>query len=262
MTRFCRITQSPVERERTAPDDELLSLINRYALEPLTAEDVYIRSTYFCNNKIDYYRTRFTDPAVRQNSELVVGGNMMVNHNEGGPLDLPIARFIKGAVVEREGDLWGRGWFYYPRNDDYGEKMERMIRGGWWQQVSLAWWMRSFTNSVDGKPMNESPYYPGQILADGTEVIGIMDDIVEVDEVSLVARGGQIGTSIGARSIPPRQEVSEYLRGVVSDRSFEVGELIGAQRSRVQQEVARQAALDARGPAAQWLDRKRKEAAR
>jgi len=74
--------------------------------------------------------------------------------------------------------------------------MARKIAIGLWREVSISWWMKSFVNSIDSKPFDECPYYPGQELPDGQTVIGIMSGIEEVNEVSIVSRGGQKDTSI------------------------------------------------------------------
>jgi hypothetical protein len=93
--------------------------------------------------------------------------------------------------------------------------MAKRIALGLWREVSLSWWMSSFTNSIDGQPMDESPYYPGQELPDGQTVVGIMDDVQELNEFSIVARGGQKNTSVN----PVRSDCRDVLEMARSARS-------------------------------------------
>lgn len=192
---FARIQQ---ERAAQVTDSDL-ALINQWTVEPVTAADVYVRSAMICNNVVDYYDTQFTRQALEQIARLVPGVNLMRNHNEWDSEDLPTGRFFRAEVVEDAGATWVRGWFYYLRGDEFGDKLDRYIGAGIWREVSISWWMKTFVSSGDGKPMNETDYPPGSTLPDGSMAVGIMDDVQEVNEVSLVARGGQKGTSIRAK---------------------------------------------------------------
>lgn len=195
-----KIGRALIQQERAAtPSADDLALINAYAVEPLGEGDVWVRSAMICNDIVDHYDTQFTRRALVQIAELVPGVNLMRNHNEWQSDDLPVGRFFKAEVVDDGGQKWVRGWFYVLRNDDFGDKCERYVAAGIWREVSVSWWMRSFVSSGDGKSMSETEYPPGSTLPNGEKAVGIMDDVVEVNEVSLVARGGQKGTSIRAR---------------------------------------------------------------
>lgn len=219
-----------LEQRGAAPiGDDLLALVNQYAPageSMLTADDVYVRSAMVCNDIIDHYSTQFTENALGQIVGLIPGVNLMRNHNEYASDDLPRGRFIKAELVREAGSLFVRAWFYYLKGDAFGDQMERYIRSGIWREVSISWWMRSFICDVDGKPTTESSYYPGQVLSDGRTVIGVMDDVVEVNEVSLVARGGQKETSIKG---------SKGSKSVADD---DIRSLVMAARSRIEQPVS------------------------
>jgi len=197
--------------ETTASEADL-AIINRLVPEGfarVTAEDVHVRSALICNDQVDHYSTRFTMEALGQIVSLINddpnGVNLMRNHNEYGSGDLPIGRLFRAEPVNIGGVNHVRAWFYWERGTEDGDTMARKIALGLWREVSLSWWMESFTNSVDGKPFDESPYYAGQELPDGTVVVGIMSGIVEINEVSIVSRGGQKDTSIQ----PARARVGE-----------------------------------------------------
>lgn len=177
-----------------------LALINRWVPEGeprATAEDVYVREAMVCNDMVDHYSTRFTKHALGQIVELMPGVNFMRNHSTWQSDDLPIGRFFSARLVEKDGATYVAAKFYWERGTDSGDEMERKFALGLWREVSISWWMSDYTNSVDGGPMDESPYYPGQKLANGDVVVGIMDGIEEVNEVSVVHLGGQKDTSIG-----------------------------------------------------------------
>jgi hypothetical protein len=59
--------------------------------------------------------------------------------------------------------------------------------------------------------MDESPYYPGQMF-EGVTVIGVMSGIEEINEFSVVARGGQKNTSMG----PAREKDVVSVEGLLS----------------------------------------------
>jgi hypothetical protein len=162
-----------------------------------TAADVYTASALVCNDLIDSYSTRFTLTALQQIVQLLPGANVMRNHNEYASDDLPIARCYAAELVQQADGWYVRAKFYWERGTDCGEEMGRKIALGIWREVSLSWWMRSFTNSVTGTDFDDTPgSYAGQELPDGQTVVGVMDDVVEVNEFSVVARGGQLNTSM------------------------------------------------------------------
>ena len=217
---------APMEsRDAPAVTDADLALINQYVPdgEPrATLDDVYVRSAMVCNDMVDHYSTRFTPDALRQIATLLPCANVMRNHNEWQSGDLPIGRiYFAELVTDPQGVNWVRAKFYWEKGTEHGDAMARKIALGIWREVSLSWWMESFTNNIDGKPFDESPYYPGQELPDGQTVIGIMDDVVEVNEVSIVARGGQKNTSMG----PARKDEADDAQSVRA--------LVAAARSRV-----------------------------
>ncbi len=194
------------QRERVASkrdaSEELLGLVNAVSESTLSAEDVYVRSGIVCNNLVDHYSTRFTDRALQQIVDLwndpATAPNWQRQHDQWSAIGgLPIGRGIKAALEPLDtGGTGVRAWWYYLRNDPVGDQIERYVAAQIWRELSLAWWMKSYTCDVDGKDVEESDFYPGQELSDGRIVVGIMDDVTELAEFSLVSRGGQVGTTI------------------------------------------------------------------
>lgn len=192
--------------DRTAPNDSLLAEVNRLSEQTLTAADVYIRSGAVCNNQVNHNGSRFTDRALDQIAALFNEGdtNWHKQHDvystQGG---LPLGRAFKAAVEPMPGYEGGkqvRVWWYYLKGDPEGDRCERYIAAQIWRELSISCWVRSFTADVDGKRIGYgdecSDYYPGQKLSDGRVVVGIMDDVIELEEFSLVSRGAEIETTI------------------------------------------------------------------
>lgn len=187
-------------RANLDPAENDLAAIARYVPEGFpkpTAKDVHVASALVCNDLVDHFSTRFTEAALRQIVELLPGTNVQRNHNEYDLEALPVGRIFAAELVQMPDGMYVRAYFYWERGTEFGDQMAKRIMLGVWREVSLSWWMASFTNSIDGGPMDESPYYAGQTLPDGQTVVGVMDDVVEVNEVSLVPRGGQKNTAMG-----------------------------------------------------------------
>lgn len=217
-----RIGSASLEKRSMEPTADDLALIAAQVPEGWsapTSADVYVASALVCNDLVDHYSTRFTPEALAEIVALLPGTNVMRNHNEYGSDDLPIGRCFAAELVQMPDGLYVRARWYWERGTEDGDTMAKKISLGIWREVSLSWWMKSFTNSIDGKPFDESPYYAGQELNDGQTVVGIMSDVVELNEFSIVARGGQKNTSIN-----PVREKGDAL---------DVVQVIAAGRSRV-----------------------------
>jgi len=64
--------------------DEQLAKINTFALEPLSAEQVYVRRYLVAHNGIDRDRERFSDELLDQFAETLVGKGMFLSGHPGG----------------------------------------------------------------------------------------------------------------------------------------------------------------------------------
>ncbi len=60
---------------------EMLDMINRYALTPLKAEEVYTRKLLLAHNCIDRDNERFPDPMLDQFATTIVGKSLLIAHN-------------------------------------------------------------------------------------------------------------------------------------------------------------------------------------
>ena len=241
---FCR-EAGPVE---LGPED--LSLINRYALEKLSAEEVYVRSMYVASNQIVESDWRaFTPQALQQIERMIPGESVMKGHSRS---DLPVARFFKAAVVQREdpesavdgekpnqgvvrlsGETslqlelgptqWVRAWFYWLRGSSDGEDLKKKIDAGIYREASISWIPALERCSICGKDAwdwENCNHFPGRLYG-GQRCIYVTERISEVLEGSLVFKGADKGTGFdrSVKSKEPRmpangrEEVVEQLEG-------------------------------------------------
>ena len=201
-----------------------LDAINEFALTPLTADQVIVRTAYLANDQVDDRFTRTLPPAIDKIATLLAGAPLMRNHDgrEGHSEGLPVGRWFRGwTETDAAGAYWDVGKFYMVRTAKTAELAAQMD-GGVIDQVSINVWtlIRDLRCSV----CNRNPYMVGSGCAHiagqkyGDKLCTVDQlDVDALDEVSLVWMGGKKGTSI---EIPddddPAQAMS--LARLVNDR--------------------------------------------
>ncbi len=177
--------------------DVNMELVNEFSQVPLKRDEVYIRSMYLCNDMIDAYASRFTVEALEEITRLVVGESVLKGHQHSS---LPIARFFKAEVVEKDDHNWVRAWFYWLKDTEGALDLARNIDGGVYREVSISWRYKTAACNICHEDIRKCPHIPGDYYS-GELCFYEMSEIQEVLEGSLVFKGGQIGTSIaGERS--------------------------------------------------------------
>lgn len=185
---------------------------------------VHVYGANICNGALDHYFTRFTPEALQEVAELVPGTPLMRGHVMSGPelgrffwADRAVSSLPKSAP--RQDRTWVRGMFYFPR-DAEGNALAERIDLGVSQQVSLHWACAEVACSVCGNDMRsyECGHIPGEVYEQGGLAEGRFAGVTHVLETSLVAQGGQKGTSLfnpqaQARSFPVAA-VGSFMRAV------------------------------------------------
>ncbi len=80
-----------------------LSAINKYALEPLTAEEVFTFKAVLCDNELDRDHEQFTQKALRDMQKLFLGRTVIKNHSWSA--DDQVARIYATELVQSEKSL-------------------------------------------------------------------------------------------------------------------------------------------------------------
>ena len=65
--------------------DEMLAKINRFALSPLKAEDVYARKMRLAHNAIDRDKERFSEGVLKKFADTLPGKSLLMGHQQGPP---------------------------------------------------------------------------------------------------------------------------------------------------------------------------------
>lgn len=116
------------------PTERDLDRINAFALEPLTADGVYVRRMHLANTQVDRAFERFTERNIRQLTKSIVGKSLMLGHDYGG---VPQGRFFDASVQKQDGVAHATPEFYVVRAAPSAEEAIAQIDGGVWKDVSV-----------------------------------------------------------------------------------------------------------------------------
>jgi hypothetical protein len=212
----------PPASTATAEDEEHMRRINQLAQTALERDQVYIRSMYLCSSQLcETDWCRFTDTALEQIAEKVVGESVLAGHDKHS---LPVARFFKAAVVERPEvadpetgapTRWVRAWFYWLKETQGSRDLALNMDGGIYREVSISWRYRAGHCSVCGHPARSCSHHPGQVYEEGRCFTWI-SEVVDVLEGSLVYRGadrrtGIAGEHASGNGVPPISPLERML---------------------------------------------------
>lgn len=122
---------------------EVLEKINRYAVEPLTAEQVYCFSVVLCDNDIDRDLERFSDESLETLAKLFEGKTGIFDHDPKG--EKQTARIFDTQIVQPQGRLTADGKPYralqaraYMVRTAANDDLIREISGGIKKEVSVS----------------------------------------------------------------------------------------------------------------------------
>lgn len=78
--------------------EEVLKQVNKFALEPLAAEDIYTFGAILCDNELDRDFEHFTPKALKEMQKLFVGKTVIKDHYHSA--DSQVARIYATELVE------------------------------------------------------------------------------------------------------------------------------------------------------------------
>jgi hypothetical protein len=196
-----------------------LALINRYALEPLTAEQVYVRRMRLCNDQPDRSYERFPEAYLKRFAATLPGKSFLGQHDRRS---FALGRFFEATVEKEDGITYLVPSFYMVRLAA-NEEARGQIDGGVWSHVSIGARVDKRLCDLCGKDYDLSQWdgegnFLGCKHLKGREYNGKVCTItyggdlqkVEALEGSIVWLGAQYGAEMakdagGGRSYPDKE---------------------------------------------------------
>jgi hypothetical protein len=154
------------KRASATPTEDELTLINNYALEPLTAEDVYVREMRLTNDQWGKHHVRLSRGFQRSVIETLPGKSLLLGHPEVRNLPAePIGVFFD-AYEKRDpttGVSWGMGKFYLAKSAG-NEHARTQIDAGVWRYASVGMELDWGECSICGQNMmsGDCKHIPGR----------------------------------------------------------------------------------------------------
>ncbi len=105
-----RSKEFAVRAQATEPDAADLDRINaRFALTPLSADEVYVRRLALCNDQYDRSGERFPLAYLQRFAETLPGKPLLAHHDRQ---QFPLGRFFDAEVRRETGAGGGAAWLY------------------------------------------------------------------------------------------------------------------------------------------------------
>jgi len=154
-----RSKEFAVQAEAAEVTEADLALINRrFALAPLTAEQVYVRRLALCNDQYDRTSERFPRAYLDRFAETLPGKPLLAHHDKG---QFPLGRFFRAEVVTVPAEEGGEGrrgaevtWLYcwaYLVKTRGNEEVRAQIDAGVYSHVSIGFRWADLTCDVCGR---------------------------------------------------------------------------------------------------------------
>ena len=152
-------------------NQETMELINRFAKEPLAAEQVYTFSVRLCDNEVDRDLERFDTAALERLGELFVGKSGMFDHRwsaQGQTARIYRTEVVReSAAVTAAGDAycWLKAEAYLLRTEKNRELIAE-IDGGIKKEVSVGCSVDRHVCSICGRESGSCEHVKGQWYGD------------------------------------------------------------------------------------------------
>lgn len=179
-----------------AVTEEDLKAINKYALTPLTAEEVFVFRAVLCDNEVDRHHERFSLKALKGLKKLFLGKTVIKDHYASA--DNQVARIYATELEETDtqtsaGEKYTRlmAKCYMVKTASNADLIAE-IKGGIKKEGSVGCSVEGAICSICGTDNAKAycPHYPGRSYAVGNEVktcTFLLDGAKDAYEFSLVA---------------------------------------------------------------------------
>ena len=175
------------------PEDlELIKALKNPPLMELTTGDIYIRKARLAGDRVDAYGGRFRTEDLPQLLKMIQGQPLLVGHRKD---TLVVARFFNGSIENYDGASYIVPRFYWLKLHSGAEDLRLSIDGGIVSQASISFTFRKPTCSVCGEDIRTCIHQVGKSYMNTSQsCFYYYDDIVRVNEGSLVYQGAEPGT--------------------------------------------------------------------
>ena len=177
--------------------DADMAAINKYALEPLTADQVFVFKAVLCDNEVDRQHERFTVKALGDLKKLFLGKTVIKDHHRRA--DNQVARIYATELVQQDGTVTKTGetytqliaWCYMVKTASNADLIAE-IKGGIKREGSVGFSASSAICSIceTDNAKTYCPHWPGRSYnkAGGPQVcIFTLAGAKDAYEFSLVA---------------------------------------------------------------------------
>ena len=173
--------------------DSDMNKINKYTLEKLTKDEVFVFKVAMCDNEIDRDYEVFTVQALNEMSKLFIGKTVIKNHSWNA--NDQVARIYATEVVSDASKTTKRGEVYtqlvahcYMLNTESNKDLIAEIKGGIKKEVSVGFRSQKAICSICGTDNRKTwcDHYNGRMY-DGKQCYFTMEDITDTYELSFVA---------------------------------------------------------------------------
>jgi hypothetical protein len=191
------------------PTPEQVAAINRFALEPHEASQLYVRPVYLCHNAIDRDNDRFDEALLADFVRTLPGKALLLGHDHKDPAAIVGAFFsaelveesLEAAISRTGEDLrlpegassvkWVKGWLYLPLTDEDCAEIVPKINAGVLRHVSIGF-------DADGPVPQRG--------ADDEIIFWEWKPPGEAQEGSLVWLGAQPGATTSAKEVKEHKD--------------------------------------------------------
>jgi hypothetical protein len=173
-----------------------------------TPDNVNIRVMYLLNDLVNTHGGRFRKSDLLNLCRLIVDTPVLIGHDRSSA---PLARNFHAEIEQKNGILWLRSYFYWPKAaDGKTDRLLDMIDSGVLKECSISFVYTLPECSECGQDIRSCPHEINQSTEDAEEggVHFIYNGITQVLETSLVYKGSVKGTYISDHlRLDPNNEI-------------------------------------------------------
>lgn len=190
----------------------LIDKINEVIKPPRAATDknVNIRAMYLLNDLVNSHGGRFDGEELSELCKLILDTPVMIGHNRA---EAPLARTFCAELEEKDGVLWLKSYFYWPRKENgTADEILEKIDSGILKECSISFVYTFPECSVCGEDMRKCAHEINLSSDDNDRQFFYYKGVKEVLETSLVYKGSVKGTFVTDKlSRPDKAQIAVSL---------------------------------------------------